>query len=99
MLFTICRNSTIFCKSNYRRHIKHECNGMVTYRLVPATLENRMMKKPNAAGDVDLTAQRVKKAWPARIRRSADEAHVDNNYLEFAGKYIQYNIVNLKEIE
>ena len=101
MLFTICRNSIIFYKSNYRRHIKHECNGMVTYRLVPATLENRMMKKPNAAGDVDLTAQRVKKVGPSRIRRSAnaDEAHVDNNYLEFAGKYIQYNIVNLKEIE
>jgi hypothetical protein len=60
-----------------------------------------MIKKPNTDGDVDLTAQRVKKVGPSRIRRSAndDEAHAENTYLEFAGKYIQYNIVNLKEIE
>jgi hypothetical protein len=74
---------------------------MKTYRLVPATPQNRMIKKPNTDGDVDLTAQRVKKVGSSRIRRSsnADEAHAENTYLEFAGKYIQYNIVNLKEIE
>ena len=101
VLFTISENHIIFLQKTYRRHIKHECNGMTTYRLVPATPKNIMMKKPNTDGDVDLTAQRVKKVGPSRIRRSANavEAHADNNYLEFAGKYIQYNIVNLKEIE
>jgi len=85
----------------YGHHIKRECNGMTTYRLVPATPQNRILKKPNKDGDVDITAQRVKKVGPSRIRRSAntDEAPLENHYLEFAGKYIQYNIVNLKEIE
>ena len=60
-----------------------------------------MIQKPNTDGDVDITAERVKKVGPLRTRRSTNDAEskVGNNYLEFAGKYIQYNIVNLKEIE
>lgn len=85
----------------YGRHIKNACNGLTTYRLVPATPQNGMIQKPNTDGDVDITAQRVKKVGPLRTRRSTNDAEskAANNYLEFAGKYIQYNIVNLNEIE
>ena len=70
---------------------------MKTYRLVPAALKRVSTKE----GNVDITGQRVRKIGPSRTRRSTNTevAQIENNYQEFAGKYIKYNIVNLNEIE
>ena len=70
---------------------------MKTYRLVPAA-----PKKVSAEEvDVDITSQRARKIGSSRARRSTNVAkdQIKNLYQEFAGKYIQYNIVNLNEIE
>jgi len=77
--------------------IKAACDGMKTYRLVPAA-----PKKVSAEEvDVDITSQRARKIGSSRARRSTNVAkdQIKNLYQEFAGKYIQYNIVNLNEIE
>ena len=81
--------------------IKNVCDGMVTYRLVPAS-PNKDWKVAIENGNIDITHQREKKVGPSRNKRSAKEEvekSPTDNYLEFAGKYIQYNIVNLKDIE
>ena len=85
----------------YSAVIKNVCDGMATYRLVPAT-STKDWKVAIEDGNIDITNQREKKVGPSRNKRSVKEevgkAPADN-YLEFAGKYIQYNIVNLKDIE
>jgi len=85
----------------YGAVIKNVCDGMVTYRLVPAS-PNKDWKVAIENGNIDITHQREKKVGPSRNKRSAKEEvekSPTDNYLEFAGKYIQYNIVNLKDIE
>jgi len=81
----------------YGSVIKTACDGMKTYRLVPAALKRVSTEE----GNVDITGQRVRKIGPSRTRRSTNTevAQIENNYQEFAGKYIKYNIVNLNEIE
>jgi len=87
--------------NEYGAVIKNVCDGMATYRLVPAT-PTKDWKVAIEDGNIDITNQREKKVGPSRNKRSVKEevgkAPADN-YLEFAGKYIQYNIVNLKDIE
>ena len=75
---------------------------MTTYRLVPAA--SRITR--NEEGSVG-----HQKRWPPRIfagissmgrsKRSTinERQQMNNKYQEFAGKYIQYNIINLNEIE
>ena len=77
---------------------------MKTYRLVPSTsIEMKTPKGLHQEGEVDITKIKltnVKKVG-SRTRRSTKEARkqAEDNYLEFAGKYIHYNIVNLEEIQ
>lgn len=83
--------------------IKNVCDGLVTYRLVPTT-QSKALKVAIEDGNVDISNERQKKVGPllTRIKRSAEkeaEASGEDKYLEFAGKYIHYNIVNLKDIE
>ena len=90
--------------------IKNVCDGMDTYRLEHATPTKtwKIAKKTAGVaiyveeGNVDITNERQKKVGPSRIKRSAKEEvekAPKDDYLEFAGKYIHYNIVNLKDIE
>jgi hypothetical protein len=81
--------------NNFREYgpvIKNACDGMTTYRLAPAA-SRKIEKRSNEEGNM------VKEF--SRMRRSAtdEEQRRENNYQEFAGKYIQYNILNLNEIE
>jgi len=87
----------------YGTVIKNVCDGLVTYRLVPTT-QSKALKVAIEDGNVDISNERQKKVGPllTRTKRSAEkeaEASGDDKYLEFAGKYIHYNIVNLKDIE
>ena len=74
---------------------------MDTYRLEHAT-PTEPWKIAVEEGNVDITNERQKKVGPSRNRRSANEGAEkapNDDYLEFAGKYIHYNIVNLKDIK
>jgi len=87
----------------YGTVIKNVCDGMVTYRLVPAH-PSKKWKVAIEDGNVDITKERQKKVGmlPTRVKRSAEEENDTprkDEYLEFAGKYIHYNIVNLNDIE
>ena len=87
----------------YSTVIKNVCDGMVTYRLVKAQ-PTKKWKVAIEDGNVDITKERQKKVGmlPTRVKRSAEvenETPRKDEYLEFAGKYIHYNIVNLNDIE
>jgi len=87
----------------YGTVIKNVCDGMVTYRLVPAH-PSKKWKVAIEDGNVDITKERQKKVGmlPTRVKRSTEEENETprkDEYLEFAGKYIHYNIVNLNDIE
>lgn len=87
----------------YGTVIKNVCDGMVTYRLVKAQ-PTKKWKVAIEDGNVDITRERQKKGGmlPRRVERSTEEENGTprkDEYLEFAGKYIHYNIVNLKDIE
>ena len=76
---------------------------MVTYRLVKAQ-PTKKWKVAIEDGNVDITRERQKKGGmlPRRVERSTEEENGTprkDEYLEFAGKYIHYNIVNLNDIE
>jgi len=96
--------------NEYGAVIKNVCGGMDTYRLehtTPTKTWKTAKKMSGIAtsvenGNVDITNERQKKVGPSRIKRSAKEEvekAPKDDYLEFAGKYIHYNIVNLKDIE
>merc|ERR1712110_357784 len=75
--------------------IKNACNGLTTYRLVSST------KPLTKDGELDKNTE--KESRLTRTKRSmntkATLAQSNDKYREFAGKYIEYNIENLQEIE
>jgi len=79
----------------YGPAIKNACNGLTTYRLVSST------KPLTKVGELDKNTE--KESRLTRTKRSTNTkatlAQSNDKYLEFAGKYIEYNIENLQEIE
>lgn len=79
----------------YGPAIKNACNGLTTYRLVSST------KPLTKVGELDKNTENESRL--TRTKRSTNTkatlAQSNDKYLEFAGKYIEYNIENLQEIE
>jgi hypothetical protein len=79
----------------YGPAIKNACDGLTTYRLVSST------KPLTKVGELDKNTENASRL--TRTKRSTNTkatlAQSNDKYLEFAGKYIEYNIENLQEIE
>ena len=78
---------------------------METFRLVPAHHKITVTKEPlkNTPWEEYPDTSRFDRRTRSTPRRSERSAHNENlrqdaQYQEFAGKFIKYNIINLKEI-
>ena len=119
----------LFKLKYYRPVIEHACEGMETFRLVPAHHKITLTKDPlkhtpweehhdtsrltpmeeylEAFGTHstptlrrETLKDRKDRFTHRRSERSApkENSRQDAQYQEFAGKFIKYNIINLKEI-
>jgi len=79
----------------YGPAIKNACNRLTTYRLVSST------KPLVKVGELDKNTDNESRLTRTKRSRNAKATLAKSNdkYLEFAGKYIEYNIENLQDIE